>query len=128
MAATPEGVVKKSVKKALVSAGVVPFSDVVSGKAKGYEGFFFMPVAGPFAVHGVHDFVGCWDGLFFSIETKSVEAREDATPLQLKFQEAVTTAGGIAFVGVRDDSVVSRLRNLVDQHRRKPCPSRPPQS
>lgn len=117
--ATPESKVKDQVKRALRAAGIVPFSDVVSGNAVDYVGFFYMPVAGPFAVHGVHDFVGCWAGLFFSIETKAPNNREDETVHQAKFREAVTQSGGVAFTGVRDDSAVARLRDHVAQWREK---------
>ena len=110
---TPEGRVKNEVKKALAGYGVVPFSDVVSGKAVEYDGFYYMPVAGPFAVHGVHDFVGCWHGIFWSLETKAPDNPEDATKHQEKFHEAVTGSGGIAFTGVRDASAVSALATII---------------
>jgi hypothetical protein len=111
--ATPEGAVKTAVKKALMAEGLVPFSDIVNGKAREYEGFFFMPVAGPFAVHGVHDFIGCWNGIFFSLETKAPNEPSDATPHQAKFHEAVGVAGGVSFVGVRDVSVIDELKRRV---------------
>lgn len=111
--ATPESKVKDAIKKALMAEGVVPFSDIVAGRAKGHTGFFYMPVAGPFAVHGVHDFVGCWHGVFFSLETKAPNNPEDATELQQKFKQAVSDAGGVSFVGVRDVSVIAELRKHV---------------
>lgn len=113
MAETPEGKVKKAVKKALLAHGVVPFSDVISGAATSYEGFYYMPVAGPFAVHGVHDFVGCWRGVFFSLETKAPDNRVDATIHQESFRQAVSTTGGLAYVGVRSAAAVDDLRSKV---------------
>ena len=79
MATTPEGRVKAAVKKALAERNVHPFIDVANGKVTGAQGMFYMPVAGPFSVHGVHDFVGCWHGVFFSIETKSPDNTKDET-------------------------------------------------
>lgn len=110
---TPEGRVKDAIKKELRGYGVVPFSDVVSGKATEYAGFYYMPVAGPFAVHGVHDFVGCWNGIFWSLETKAPDNSQDATTHQRKFLEASTATGGVSFVGVRDASVVSALATII---------------
>ena len=110
---TPESRVKLVVRKALHAHGVHPFMDVATGKVQGAEGVYYMPVAGPYSVHGVHDFVGCWRGLFWSIETKAPDNPEDATPHQENFRVAVDATGGIAFVGVRDGSAVLALRELV---------------
>jgi hypothetical protein len=110
---TPEGKVKEAVKKVLIANRIYPFMDVGTGKAKDAEGVFYMPVAGPFSVHGVHDFVGCFKGRFFSIETKAPDAKEDATPHQQKFAIAVNHAGGIAVTGVRDADQVQRLINTL---------------
>lgn len=117
MARTPEGKVKDAVKKALIAEGVVPFADFASGRAKDAVGFFYMPVAGPFSVHGVHDFVGCWHGVFFSLETKAPDGKEDATPLQRSFYEAVTRTGGVSFVGVRGPEVIDVLKRRVALNR-----------
>lgn len=112
--ATPESKVKQAVRKALASFGVHPFMDVATGKVQGpVAGTYYMPVAGPFSVHGVHDFVGCWHGIFWSIETKAPENPEDATVHQENFRLAVTLSGGISLVGVRDASAVLALRELV---------------
>lgn len=110
---TPESRVKQAVRKALHAYGVYPFTDVAAGKVSGAEGFYYMPVAGPYSVHGVHDFVGCWRGLFWSIETKAPENPEDATAHQENFRAAAESTGGVSFVGVRDDSAVMALRELV---------------
>lgn len=116
MAQTPEGKVKDSVKAALAAAGVFPFVDIVAGRVRPCDavGFFYMPVAGRFSVLGVHDFVGCWAGRFFSIETKAPNESEDCTFHQERFHEAVTATGGFSFTGARDASVVARLRQLIE--------------
>lgn len=119
---TPEGRVKTSVKRALHAVGVVPFMDAASGKAKEFEGVYYMPVAGPFSVHGVHDFVGCWRGVFFSLETKAEDNPEDETAHQGMFRVAINGAGGIAMSGVRSDKAVDTLRRMI--HSRVPNFSR----
>lgn len=110
---TPESTVKTAVKKALLARGLVPLTDVLTGNAAEYPGFFWMPIQGAFAVRGVHDFVGCWNGIFWSIETKAPNNPEDATTHQMGFREAVLTSGGLSYVGVRDASVVEHLERAV---------------
>lgn len=116
MAKTPEGKVKDDVKAALKAAGVYPFTDIAIGKVPraNVDGTYYMPVAGPYSIHGVHDFVGCWHGTFWSIETKAPDNPEDETIHQGYFREAVTAAGGIALTGVRDGhAAVARLHELI---------------
>lgn len=112
---TPEGRVKTSVKDALRAAGLALFADLVSGRTayEDVEGFFYMPVAGPYSVLGIHDFVGCWRGVFFSIETKAPLAKEDATPHQTAFHKAANVSGGVSLIGVRDAAAVDELRKRV---------------
>lgn len=115
MATTPEGRVKDTVKRALRRNGVHPFMDIATGRVDHATGFFYMPVAGPFSVHGVHDFVGCWRGVFFSIETKAPSNPEDETVHQGYFREAVTQSGGVALTGVRDGQLaVDAIRKTVE--------------
>lgn len=108
MAKTPEGKVKDAVKAELVANGIHPFMDVASGKATDAIGAFYMPVAGPFSVHGVHDFVGVLNGIFWSIETKAPDNPEDETHHQGCFRHAITTCGGVALTGVRDGRAAVR--------------------
>ncbi len=114
MAATPEGKVKDAVKRGLIARGIVPLADVIGGRAQGHTGFFFMPVAGPYSVLGIHDFVGCWNSVFFSLETKAPNNPDDETFHQGKFREAVSTSGGIALTGVRDaNAAITYLEQRV---------------
>lgn len=116
MAQTPEAKVKKAVKQRLIEYGLIPLTKVALDEIGDPEGFFFMPVAGPYSVHGIHDFVGCWHGIFWSIETKAPDNPEDHTPAQERFCSAVNKSGGIAFTGVRDASVVDELaRQVMDK-------------
>lgn len=115
MAKTPEGAVKDDVKAALKAEGVVPFADILSGRydPASTVGFFYMPVAGPYAVLGVHDFIGCWSGVFFTIETKAPNNPEDATAHQQKFCEATRSSKGLSYVGVRSADVVQTIKRDV---------------
>lgn len=116
MAQTPEGRVKDQVRKALHAAGIHPFSHVGQGLHPEAIGTYYMPVAGPFAVHGVHDFVLCVRGIFCSIETKAPENREDETLHQGWFRISVTQCGGISLTGVRDGAAaVQKLLQLVQE-------------
>ena len=116
MAKTPEGEVKKKVRDALHSCGVFPFMEVGLGKHTEATGTYYMPVAGPFAVHGVHDFVGCWSGRFFSIETKAPNNSSDETPHQGYFRVAISLTGGISLTGVRDgQKAVDHIKQLVGE-------------
>lgn len=72
---TPEGKLKKEVDEYLTSIGA----------------FFWKPVVTAYSVRGV-DYVGCYKGRFFAIETK-VKPRKPTQP-QLMFMERVREAGG----------------------------------
>lgn len=115
---TPEGSVKAAVKKRLEQYGVLPF--IKAADQPECRGHYWMPVQGQFAVHGVHDFTGCWEGFFWSIETKAPDNKVDATEPQRAFQAATVKAGGISFIGVRDASVVDELYRII-QERKKQC-------
>lgn len=117
--ATPEGKVKDAVRKVLAAYGV--FGHTQAGKQVMLAGTYFMPVAGPYSVHGVHDFVGCWGGVFFSIETKAPTNPHDATAAQEAFQVAFTRAGGVSLTGVRSADAVHELARLVSLAQRGPA-------
>lgn len=111
---TPEGKVKAAVRKRLEHYGLHPITKAPDQPGN-IEGFFFMPHAGPGSVHGIHDFVGCWRGTFFSLETKAPNNKQDATEPQRAFQQATTKSGGLSFIGVRDASVVDELAALIKE-------------
>lgn len=117
MSKTPEGRVKDEVKKRLIEYGLLPITQAADHLGD-VEGFFFMPVATLGSVWGIHDFVGCWRGTFFSIETKSPANHVDATEPQLAFQAATRKSGGISLVGVRSPAAVDHLRNLIYPRRK----------
>lgn len=80
MAKTPEGKVKAQVKEVLKALGA----------------YYVMPVTGGYGNSGVPDFVVCYRGIFFGIETKAKGGK--VTALQQKNLDAIAKAGGIDLV------------------------------
>ena len=74
MAKTAEGEVKKAVKKLLNQ----------------YGAYYHMPVVGPYGKRTL-DFVGCYEGMFFAIETKRGEL--GMTPKQAEIAKEMREAG-----------------------------------
>ena len=93
---TPEGRVKKEVRKVLDELGI----------------FYYMPVGGMYGRSGVSDFICCVNGQFVSIETKA--GTNAPTKLQSKFISDVHAAGGCAFViwDAQYEWLKNRLREM----------------
>lgn len=96
MSITPEGAVKRDIKRFLV--------------ARGY--WFFMPVPNGMGASGVPDFIVCAKGRFLGIEAKAPGKRANTTPMQDIQIEAINKAGGVALVV--DD--VKQLEDLCLAH------------
>lgn len=77
---TPEGRVKEQVKRLLKKYGV----------------YYFMPLGQSFGRAGVPDFVCCFDGHFFGVETKAGKGK--CTALQKVEHDLIRQAGGIVLV------------------------------
>lgn len=86
MATTPEGKVKKEVRRVLDSLGA----------------YYVMPVTGGYGKQGAPDFLVCHKGLFFGIETKAGKGK--LTTLQEINLNKIIASGGVALV-VREDDV-----------------------
>lgn len=96
MATTPEGKVKKGVKKVLDSLGA----------------YYSMPVTGGYGTQGAPDFLVCHRGRFVGIETKAGVGK--LTALQELAHKKITAAGGVVLV-IREDDVqhlYTTLENL----------------
>ena len=105
MAQTPEGKVKKDIKKLLTST----------------EGmWYYMPVQNGMGVVGIPDFVCCYKGMFFAIETKkpnknptTAEQRfNKCTPNQQNRITEINDAGGMAIVADDVKHVVNALATI----------------
>ena len=93
MAMTPEAKVKKKVKELLDTIGVYHFSPPGMGLGRA----------------GIPDIIACHRGRFIAIECKAGD--NQPTALQSRELEAITNAGGLAFV-VRESNL-DRLKDLV---------------
>ena len=85
MAMTPEGKVKKSVRQVLDRLGA----------------YYVMPVTGGYGRQGAPDFLVCYQGKFFGIETKAGKGK--TTALQELNLSQIRDAGGVALVVYEDD-------------------------
>ena len=79
---TPEGKVKLAIK--IYLKGLEPAL------------WFFMPVSCGFGISGIPDFIGCYKGRFFSIESKRGGGK--IRPWQTRVRELIQAAGGIALL------------------------------
>jgi len=98
----PESKVKDEIKKQLMSLGDACW--------------WYMPVAGPYSVAGIPDFVGIYRGYGFGIEAKADAGR--LTPHQRMHISRISTAGGFGAVvrGVDDARQVAKnLREFVGE-------------
>lgn len=91
---TPEGRVKAAIKKYLKT---LP------------DCWFYMPVQNGMGVVGIPDIVGVINGRFFAIECKAPGKENNVTANQRATLQAITDAGGIAFVA---SDVEETKRNL----------------
>ncbi len=76
MAATPETKVKAVLSKRLASLGVLKTNDAliaITGQPANVllDGWYYMPSTNGYGESGVWDYVGCYRGKFFAIETKA---------------------------------------------------------
>ena len=94
MALTPESKVKRGVRKVLDEL----------------KAYYVMPVTNGYGKQGAPDFLVCYNGKFFGIETKA--GRGQVTALQDKNLKEIQQAGGIALV-VRED-YVQRLKQQME--------------
>ena len=86
MATTPEGKVKKGVRQVLDGLGA----------------YYVMPVTGGYGKQGAPDFLVCYQGKFFGIETKAGKGK--TTALQELNLKKIIDCGGVALV-VREEDV-----------------------
>jgi hypothetical protein len=61
-----------------------------------FDLWYFMPVPFGFGIKGIPDFIGCYKGWFFAIETKA--GGNKLTPWQVRIMDAIKLAGGKYYV------------------------------
>ncbi len=96
---TPEGIVKRDIKRVLVEFGV----------------WYYMPQPGPYQVAGIPDFIGItpWDGKFLGIEAKGPAGK--ATANQERVVAEINANGGVAIITNNAEEV----RALLHASRKK---------
>lgn len=92
---TPEGKIKNDVKYFLSS---LP------------DCWYFMPVSMGYGRRGIPDFIGCWRGKFFAIETKAPNGKSH--PWQEREQKAIREAGGVAFRARTMEEIYAVFREI----------------
>lgn len=95
---TPEGKIKENVKNFLKKRGA----------------YFFMPVPSGYGTPTL-DFIGCYRGYYFAIETKA--PGKEPTPRQRSTMRTMQEAGGYVVWGSKSDELIARLAehfNWVD--------------
>ena len=90
-----EGDVKRKVKELLDDVGA----------------FYFMPPANGYGRVGISDIIAIKDGRVIAIETKF--GYNKPTPMQVKFGEQVTSAGGV-FLVINENNIES-IRDHVNR-------------
>lgn len=75
-------------------------------KAKG--AWFYMPVQNGMGRVGIPDFICCWEGKFYAIETKAPGKSGNTTPNQDRELQGIKLAGGVALV-VDDVSQLAKV-------------------
>lgn len=73
--------------------------------------WLFMPVQTGFGVSGTPDFVGCYNGKAFAIETKFGKAK--STPMQVRQQDIMRDAGAELFRDINE----TKLESFADDWR-----------
>lgn len=93
---TPEGAVKRDIRKWLLAHGLMNAG--IESIPQANKGWFYMPQNNGLGVSGIPDFVGIIGplGLFFSVEAKAKGGKP--TPVQLARHEEIRAAGGIVLV------------------------------
>lgn len=100
MAATPESLVKKNVRKVLDQ----------------YEVYHFSPPANGYGRVGIPDIICCVNGYFVAIECKAGKGK--TTTLQDRELAGIIEAGGVALV-VNEDGV-DALHHLISSIKNRP--------
>ena len=94
MAQTPEGKAKTAIKAFLKE---LP------------DCWFFSPIGGPFATHGVPDIVCSIKGRFVGVEVKAPGKERNTTQSQDYVLGCIRQSGGISFVASDVDTVKHQL-------------------
>lgn len=108
---TPEGTVKDAIKKLLHKMGFIRAGQRADLRPVPVKGWYYMPLQNGMGVHGIPDFIACWNGRFLSIEAKA--PGKEPTGNQTDRGEEIQLAQGIWLV-VED---VNTLVAFFNEHK-----------
>ena len=83
----------------------------VDAYLKSIDAFFWKPVVTAYSARAV-DYVGCYKGRFFCIETKA--GKNKATPMQQDFIRRVEASGGWACVAYDVETVRAMIADIEE--------------
>lgn len=111
MAMTPEGKVKKDIRRELISWGLIPAG--IGEVPESAAGWFYMPVSNGMGVMGIPDFIGCIGPFakFFSIEAKAPK-NGVVSETQKDRHKEIKSARGIVLVARGTDDIQA-LKELL---------------
>lgn len=112
---TPEGEVKKKVRQLLHASGCIPAGAKTSAYPDPVRGWYYMPSANGFGVHGIPDFVGHIDSRFFSIETKAPGNLDGLTANQEARRDEILLSGGAIFITDNPTTFAETWRRWTEQ-------------
>ena len=110
MAMTPEAKVKSDVQRYLHEKGFIRAGSAPKSWPDPVQGWYFMPSQNGRGVTGIPDFVGCYKGRFFSVETKAPGKRNNTNANQDQRIKEIQRADGVALVV--DD--VEQLKEVLE--------------
>lgn len=110
---TPEGEVKKAIKKVLADHNIVPATTVLKPD-RVVNGWYYMPVSNGMGKHGIPDFIVCYLGYFLSIEAKAPKGAP--TPLQELNQTIIQASGAKALITSDVYDVMTALYQIKRMH------------
>lgn len=115
---TPEGKVKARVKEILHKFGLMAAGQPEHLRPTYVRGWYYMPVQNGMGVTGIPDFIGCFLGSFFAIETKAPSNKDNLTANQRDRLTEIAMAHGDVFVADDPEEFYDDFRMFVAYHER----------
>lgn len=107
---TPEGKVKQDIEKQLFIWGFIKAGTKTSVWPPLPVGWYYMPVQTGYGINGIPDFICCYAGAFFGIETKAPGKVGNLSVNQGRRKEEIELGGGRVFVVDSAEAFVAKLK------------------
>lgn len=95
---TPEGKVKADIEAVLHKRGFIKAGSKETAWPKQPMGWYYMPVQTGYGVNGIPDFLCCYLGTFFAIETKAPGKLANVSPNQTRRHKEIRAGGAWVYV------------------------------